>query len=192
VNLSATARIGGCRHANALLEILREIPDHRRVEGRGSILRPCCSIRSSRWWRANSYGRCMSSSASIAVSQRRFASNCVMRVLHGLRSSCTASIRRIGERLSAPRVDARRAAATEGFGDRGGRQNLRAASTPFATEAAHMMTALRHATNVLAHVMVAEKSNEIPTAPELIEALGVKDRLFTLDAEHCQKNRSRA
>jgi len=36
------------------------------------------------------------------------------------------------------------------------------------------------------------KSNEIPTAPELIEALGVKDRLFTLDAEHCQKNRSRA
>jgi len=25
-----------------------------------------------------------------------------------------------------------------------------------------------------------KKSNEIPTAPELIEALGVKDRLFTL------------
>jgi len=36
--------------------------------------------------------------------------------------------------------------------------------------------------------MVAEKSNEIPTAPELIEALGLKDCLFTLDAAHCQKN----
>jgi hypothetical protein len=43
-----------------------------------------------------------------------------------------------------------------------------------------------------AHVMVAEKSNEIPTAPELIEALGLKDCLFTLDAEHCQKNCSSA
>ena len=40
--------------------------------------------------------------------------------------------------------------------------------------------------------MVAEKSNEIPTAPELIEALGLKDCLFTLDAEHCQKNPSNA
>ena len=40
--------------------------------------------------------------------------------------------------------------------------------------------------------MVAEKSNEIPTAPELIEALGLKNCLFTLDAEHCQKNCSNA
>ena len=60
-------------------------------------------------------------------------------------------------------------------------------------KAAHMMSALRHADRiVLAHVMVAEKSNEIPTAPELIEALGLKDCLFTLDAEHCQKNPSNA
>jgi len=60
-------------------------------------------------------------------------------------------------------------------------------------KAAHMMTALRHADQIiLAHVMVAEKSNEIPTAPELIEALGLKDCLFTLDAEHCQKNCSSA
>ena len=59
-------------------------------------------------------------------------------------------------------------------------------------EAAHMMSALRHADRiVLAHVMVAEKSNEIPTAPELIEALGLKGCLFTLDAEHCQKRMAR-
>ena len=60
-------------------------------------------------------------------------------------------------------------------------------------KAAHMMSALRQADRiVLAHMMVAEKSNEIPAAPELIEALGLKDCLFTLDAEHCQKNCSRA
>ena len=39
--------------------------------------------------------------------------------------------------------------------------------------------------------MVAEKSNEIPAAPELIEGLGLKGCVFTLDAEHAQKNRSR-
>jgi predicted transposase YbfD/YdcC len=56
-----------------------------------------------------------------------------------------------------------------------------------------MMSALRQTDRiVLAHVMVAEKSNEIPAAPELIEALGLKDCLFTLDAEHCQKNCSNA
>jgi hypothetical protein len=35
-------------------------------------------------------------------------------------------------------------------------------------KAAHMMSALRHVDKIiLAHVMVAEKSNEIPAAPEL-------------------------
>ncbi len=51
-----------------------------------------------------------------------------------------------------------------------------------------MLSALRQADQiVLGHLMVDEKSNEIPAAPELIEALGLKGCLFTLDAEHCQK-----
>ncbi|MCW2319033.1 putative transposase YbfD/YdcC [Rhodoblastus acidophilus] len=55
-------------------------------------------------------------------------------------------------------------------------------------KAAHMLSALRQADQiVLGHLMVDEKSNEIPAAPELIEALGLKGCLFTLDAEHCQK-----
>src|SRR5208337_2517918 len=41
-------------------------------------------------------------------------------------------------------------------------------------KATHMMSALRQADQiVLGHVMVDEKSNEIPAAPELIEALGL-------------------
>ena len=60
-------------------------------------------------------------------------------------------------------------------------------------KAAHMMSALRQADQiVLGHLMVAEKSNEIPAAPELIEGLGLKGCVFTLDAEHAQKNRSSA
>ena len=45
---------------------------------------------------------------------------------------------------------------------------------------------------VLAHLMVEAKSNEIPAAPELIEALGLTGCVFTLDAEHCQKKPSSA
>lgn len=73
-------------------------------------------------------------------------------------------------------------------------KTLRGSFDAFAArKAAHMMSALRHADSiVLAHVMAAEKSNEIRTAPELIEQLGLTNCLFTLDAEHCQKNCSNA
>ena len=41
---------------------------------------------------------------------------------------------------------------------------------------------------ILGHLAIAEKSNEIPAAQELIATLGLTGRLFTLDAMHCQKN----
>ncbi len=41
---------------------------------------------------------------------------------------------------------------------------------------------------ILAHEVIDEKSNEIPAAQALIAALGLSDRVFTLDAMHCQKN----
>jgi hypothetical protein len=56
-------------------------------------------------------------------------------------------------------------------------------------KAAHMMSASRQVDRIaLGRLMVEEKSNEIPAAPDLIEALGVKDCVFSLDAEHTQKN----
>jgi len=69
-------------------------------------------------------------------------------------------------------------------------KTLRGSFDAFADKkAAHMLSALRQADQiVLGHMMVGDKSNEIPTAPELIEALGVKGCIFTLDAEHAQKN----
>jgi hypothetical protein len=46
---------------------------------------------------------------------------------------------------------------------------------------------------VLAHVDIAEKSNEIPAAQALLAELGVQHgAIVTLDAIHCQKNTSRS
>jgi hypothetical protein len=45
---------------------------------------------------------------------------------------------------------------------------------------------------VLAHIDIAEKSNEIPAAQTLLAELGVADGVIvTLDALHCQKKHSR-
>ena len=45
---------------------------------------------------------------------------------------------------------------------------------------------------ILAHVDIAEKTNEIPTAQQLIEELELPaGTLYTADALHCQKKRSR-
>ena len=65
------------------------------------------------------------------------------------------------------------------FRDRGAAQVLSA----FATD-----TAL-----VLAHLDIAEKSNEIPAAQALLAELGLAPgAIVTLDALHCQKNTSRS
>jgi hypothetical protein len=41
---------------------------------------------------------------------------------------------------------------------------------------------------ILGHLTIAEKSNEIPAAQDMIATLGLSGRLFTLDAMHAQKN----
>jgi len=40
---------------------------------------------------------------------------------------------------------------------------------------------------ILAHEVIATKTNEIPTAQNLIEALGLTGHIFTFDALHCQE-----
>ena len=59
--------------------------------------------------------------------------------------------------------------------------------------AAQVLSAFTHAQKIiLGHIPIKEKSNEIPAAQQLIEDLGLKGRVFTLDAEHCQKKLSRS
>lgn len=56
-------------------------------------------------------------------------------------------------------------------------------------KAAHVLSAFASDGHIiLGHLAIAEKSNEIPAAQEMIETLGMSGRLFTLDAMHAQKN----
>jgi hypothetical protein len=58
--------------------------------------------------------------------------------------------------------------------------------------AAQVLSAFTHTRQfILGQVSISTKSNEIPAAQQLIEELGLRGRVFTLDAEHCQKKRSR-
>jgi len=55
-------------------------------------------------------------------------------------------------------------------------------------KAAHVLSAFSvDDALILGHLEVDEKSNEIPAAQDLIEALALQGRLYTMDAMHCQK-----
>src|SRR3954463_11178039 len=60
--------------------------------------------------------------------------------------------------------------------------------------AAQLLSAFATNTSlVLAHIDIAEKSNEIPAAQALLAELGIPPGMIvTLDAMHCQKNISRS
>ena len=58
-------------------------------------------------------------------------------------------------------------------------------------KAAHVLSAFAvDSALILGHLEVDGKSNEIPAAQEMIKALELEGRLFTMDAMHCQKNLS--
>ena len=183
----------------SLLEVLRSIPDHRRREGKcfdlaTVLLYAILAVVAG----ANSYRQMHE---FIRIHRQRLNEAFGLELPYspsytGLRlilqgvdaEALEAAFRRHAAGMpTPPAMEGLTAIAVDG-------KTLRGSFDAFNDrKAAHMMSALRHADRiVLAHVMVAEKSNEIPTAPELIEALGLKGCLFTLDAEHCQKNCSNA
>jgi hypothetical protein len=56
-------------------------------------------------------------------------------------------------------------------------------------KAIHILSAfVSNSQIILAHEEIASKTNEIPTAQALMEALGLSGYIFTFDALHCQKN----
>jgi hypothetical protein len=185
-------------HAS-LLEILREIPDHRRREGKRfelttvllyAILAMVAGANSYRQMHEFIRAHLQRLNETFGLELPYSPSYTGLRlILQGVDpQALEAAFRRHASSFRAPpAVEGLTAIAVDG-------KTLRGSFDAFADrKAAHMMSALRHADQiVLAHVMVAEKSNEIPTAPGLVEALGLKDCLFTLDAAHCQKNYSNA
>jgi hypothetical protein len=178
-----------------LLEILSEIPDHRRTEGKRfdlatvllyAILAMVAGANSYRQMHEfiRIHRQLLNDAFGLAL--RYSPSYTGLRlILRGVKpAALEAAFRRHASTIAKPpATDGLTVIAVDG-------KTLRGSFDAFCDrKAAHMMSALRHADQiVLGHLMVAEKSNEIPAAPELIEALGLTNCLFTLDAAHCQKN----
>jgi len=179
-----------------LLDLLAEVPDPRRAQGQiyklpyvllFSILAIVTGGNSYRSIVTFIDVNCRKLNAAFGLHWRRApAHTAICYILQGLDPAAIEPVfRRHAALLQAACVaPGQRSIALDGktlrgsfdnFNDRPAAQVLSA----FATD-----TAL-----VLAHVGIAEKSNEIPAAQSLLAELRVaKDTVLTLDALHCQKN----
>jgi hypothetical protein len=179
-----------------LLDVLAEVPDPRRAEGKlytlphvllFSVLAIVTGCNSYRGIVTFIDARRHRLNAVFGLSWRRAPAHTTVRhILQGLDpATVEAAFRRHAARLQAARATpGQGSAALDGktlrgsfdkFHDRAAAQVLSA----FATD-----TAL-----VLAHVDIAEKSNEIPAAQALLAELGLaRGAVVTLDALHRQKN----
>jgi hypothetical protein len=183
-----------------LLSIFGEIPDPRRGQGKMYPLAPillftvlamlagAVSYRQVHAFIKAHLGRL---NAAFDLSLRRApAYSSVRFILHGLDGAVLESaFRRHAATLGAGGMEAGDAAnkpicvAIDG-------KTLRGSFDAFNDrKAAHLMSAFAHDDQIiLAHVAIAEKSNEIPAVQDLMTTLGLSGRLFTLDAMHAQKN----
>ena len=187
-----------------LLDVLADVPDPRRAQGLLyklphvllfsilAIVAGCNSYRGVVTFIA--VHRCRLNAAFSLKWKRAPAHTAVRYILQGLDpSGVEAAFRRHAALLQSARatpgqgsialdgktlrgsVEPRGSPDFDKFNDRAAAQVLSA----FATD-----TAL-----VLAHIDIAEKSNEIPAAQALLAELGLAPgALVTLDAMHCQKN----
>jgi hypothetical protein len=179
-----------------LASCLAAIPDRRRAEGKmysqvGVILFAIVAMLSG----ARSYRQ-----IHALIHQRLGLLNAAFRDVALRRAPAYTSVRGILHRLDpdelerafrrhADSLDRSWAAAPSRFIAIDGK-TLRQSFDAFADrKAAHVLSAFAVDRQIiLAHEVIDEKSNEIPAAQTLIAALGLKGRVFTLDAMHCQKN----
>ena len=188
--------------AASLLEILRTIPDRRRAEGKRfdlatvllyAILGMIAGANSYRQMHEFIRIHLQHLNEAFDLSLRYAPSYTGLRgILQGVDANALEAAFRAHASLLAPAPEGEAARKWAAIAVDG--KTLRGSFDAFADKkAAHMLSALRQNDRiVLGHLMVEEKSNEIPAAPELIEALGLKGCVFTLDAAHCQKNCSSA
>ncbi len=183
-----------------LLDLLAEVPDPRRAEGKLyklpyvllfsilAIVSGCNSYRGIVTFIAVHRRRL---NAAFGLTWRRAPAHTAIRyILQGLDpATVEAAFRRHAALLQAARArPGQGSIALDG-------KTLRGSFDKFHDRAAAQILSA-FATNtalVLAHVDIAEKSNEIPAAQALLAELGVAgDTIVTLDALHCQKNISRS
>jgi hypothetical protein len=181
-----------------LLSLLSEIPDPRRRQGQmyshvAVVLFSILAMLAG----ATSYRRVYGfiaihlaelNAAFPAVALRRAPSYCSIRyILQKLDPEAVErAVRRHAASLCAEPEAGLAIVAIDG-------KTLRGSFDAFADrKAAHLLSAFAIDDQIiLGHLTVPDKSNEIPAAQALIVKLGLTGRLFTLDAMHCQKKRSR-
>jgi hypothetical protein len=183
-----------------LLDLLTEVPDPRRGQGQMYRLAPVLlfSILSIVTG-GNSYRGIVTFidvhlrrlNETFGLAWKRAPSHTAIRyILKGLDpADIEAVFRRDAARLqTACATPGRASIALDGKTLRGSFDNFRDRA------AAQVLSAFATDTSlVLAHVDIAEKSNEIPAAQALLAELGVpRGTIVTLDALHCQKNISKS
>ena len=183
-----------------LLDVLAEVPDPRRPEGKLytlpyvllfsilAIVSGCNSYRGIVTFIAVHRRRL---NAAFGLDWRRAPAHTAVRyILQGLDPAAVEAVFRRHAALlqAAHATPGQGSIALDGKTLRGSFDHFRDRAAAQVLSAFATDTAL-----VLAHVDIAEKSNEIPAAQALLAELGVaRDTLVTLDALHCQKNISRS
>lgn len=181
-----------------LLDILAEVPDPRRAEGKlyklpHVLLFSILAIISG----CNSYRGIVTFidvhrrrlNRNFGLKWRRTPSHTAIRyILQGLDPGAVeAAFRHHAALLQAAKTKS----GTTGIALDG--KTLRGSFDRFHDRAAaHLLSAFATDTRlVLAHAEIGEKSSEIPAAQALLAELGIaEDAIVTLDALHCQKKRS--
>lgn len=178
------------------LDLLSTIPDPRRAQGRKWLLGPTLlatilAVLSG----ANSYRKVHGFiEARLDVLNTAFgfgwraapAYSSLRTILHGLDAADVEQAFRVhAASLNMPDSDDEGDVELAIDG-----KTLRGSFDAFSDrKAAHVLSAFAaEDTLILGHLEMDEKSNEIPAAQALIEALELKGKLLTLDAMHCQKN----
>ena len=182
-----------------LLEVLSEVPDPRRAEGKRyglphgllfSILAVVTGSASYRGIATFIAVHRRELNAAFGLAWRRTPAHTAIRyILRGLDPAAVeAAFRRHAALLQAARATPGRGGiALDGKTLRGSFDRFRDRAAAQVLSAFATDTAL-----VLAHVDIAAKSNEIPAAQALLAELGVaRGAVVTLDALHRQKNISR-
>ena len=183
-----------------LLDMLADVPDPRRAEGMlyklpHVLLFSILAVVSG----CNSYRGIVTFidvhrhklNAAFGLNWRRAPAHTAVRyILRGLDPAALEAVfRRHAAQLQAAQAAPERGSiALDGKTLRGSFDNFRDRAAAQVLSAFATDTAF-----VLAHVDIAEKSNEIPAAQALLAELGIAaGAIVTLDAMHCQKNISRS
>ncbi len=178
-----------------LLELLAEIEDPRRAEGKlyklphvvlFSILAAMAGANSYRGIHSFVEVHLVRLRRTFGLGWRRAPAYTTIRnVLQGLEASEVERVFRLhGEILrESAALEGLRVIAFDG-------KTLRGSFDHFADKkAAHLVSAFDiKSALVLGHIEIDDKSNEIPAVQRLIGELGLAGCIVTVDAMHCQKN----